>query len=132
TFTTVVNFLIYNDNEEVFSSQYAFKCWERVGLQNISGVFRRNFLFFNTNHAASEEFRLGPGFALEYGWFRMDGAVAFSTAASVSDPAFLAVNIERNRPFGVVTLAVAASLPYGIGEQGNGDLIQHGPFPDSN
>ncbi|MBL8859365.1 MAG: hypothetical protein JNL28_12715, partial [Planctomycetes bacterium] len=36
TFTTVVNFLIYNDNEEVFSSQYAFKCWERVGLQNIS------------------------------------------------------------------------------------------------
>ena len=58
----------------------------------------------------------------------MDGAVAFSTAASVQNPAFLAVRIEKNANGSIV----GASLPYGLGEQANGDLIQHGPFPDAN
>ncbi|RLA51020.1 MAG: hypothetical protein DRQ65_08360, partial [Gammaproteobacteria bacterium] len=31
-FSTTVDFLIYNDNEEVFSSEYTFECWDRVRL----------------------------------------------------------------------------------------------------
>ena len=125
-FTTIVNFLVYNDNEEVFSAQYSFDCWDKVRLFDVNGAFRQTFLQF-TNHNPLE-FVGFPGPGLEYGWFRMDGAVAFSTAASVQDPAFLALRIER-----IATGAVAgASLPYGLGEQANGDLIQHGPFPDAN
>ncbi|MBL8857706.1 MAG: hypothetical protein JNL28_04255 [Planctomycetes bacterium] len=152
-FTTIINFLIYNDNEEVFSAQYSFDCWDRILLRNINGAFTNTFLQ-STNHNPNE-FVLFAGLGvpalvggpiilppvvpqLEYGWYRMDGAVAFSTAASVSDPAFLAVNVERlitwnfdaKKAEGFV--AAAASLPYGVGEQANGDLIQHGPFPDNN
>jgi hypothetical protein len=135
SFTTIVNFLIYNDNEEVFSAQYAFDCWDRVKLKDINGAFTQEFLL-STNHNTNENVVITGNSAsaeivptpLEYGWFRMDGAVAFSTAASVQDPAFMAVRMERFQNSHVA----GASLPYGIGEQGNGDLIQHGPFPDSN
>ncbi len=133
SFTTIVNFLIYNDNEEVFSAQYAFDCWDRVRLESINGAFTQSFLQ-TTNHTANEfvaitgnQMETVPT-PLEYGWFRMDGAVAFSTAASVSDPAFMAVRIERF----LMGAVAGASLPYGLGEQANGDLIQHGPFPDAN
>jgi hypothetical protein len=44
SFTTIVNFLVYNDNEEVFSTQYAFDCWARVRLAQISGIFTNDFL----------------------------------------------------------------------------------------
>lgn len=137
SFTTIINFLVYNDNEEVFSAQYAFDCWDRVRLRDINGVFTDSFLD-STGNNLLEELTI-PSFTLpapapvvapkvETGWFRMDGAVAFSTAASVQDPAFMAVRIER-----ILVGAVAgASLPYGIGEQANGDLVPHGPFPDLN
>ncbi|MBL8857715.1 MAG: hypothetical protein JNL28_04300 [Planctomycetes bacterium] len=128
SFTTIINFLVYNDNEEVFSTQYAFDCWERQDLHDISEVFSDTFLT-STNHSLGERVAFPGVPALEYGWFRMDGAVAFSTAASVSDPAFLAVRIDRIGEDGPVA---GASLPYGLGEQANGDLIQHGPFPDAN
>ena len=132
SFTTIVNFLVYNDNEEVFSAQYAFDCWDRVRLAQINGVFTDAFLD-STNNALPEQipgsvFAAAVPIALETGWFHMDGAVAFSTAASVSDPAFMAVRIERFLGGHVA----AASLPYGIGLQANGDLVNHGPFPDSN
>ena len=125
SFTTIVNFLIYNDNEEVFSAQFAFDCWDRVRLATINGAFTQQFLL-STNHNVNESVPTPPGVqGLETGWFRMDGAVAFSTAASVSDPAFMAARVER-----IIEGEVAgASLPYGVGEQANGDLIQHGPFP---
>ncbi|MBL8857714.1 MAG: hypothetical protein JNL28_04295 [Planctomycetes bacterium] len=122
SFTTIINFLIYNDNEEVFSAQYSFDCWDRVLLRDINGAFTQTFLA-TTNHTANENY-----VGTEYGWFSMDGAVAFSTAASVQDPAFMAVRIERF----LLTAQSGASLPYGLGEQANGDLVQHGPFPDAN
>ena len=128
SFTTIVNFLVYNDNEEVFSAQYTFECWERQDLHDISEVFSNSFLL-TTNHNLGENVQFPGSPALETGWFRMDGAIAFSTAASVSDPAFLAVRIDRIEEDGV---AAGASLPYGVGEQANGDLVQHGPFPDAN
>ena len=133
SFTTIVNFLIYNDNEEVFSAQYAFDCWDRVKLKDINGAFTQTFLE-TTNHVLNERIVVTGNMAqavpagLEYGWFRMDGAVAFSTAASVSDPAFMACRLERFEESDIA----GASLPDGVGEQANGDLVQHGPFPDSN
>jgi hypothetical protein len=128
SFSTIINFLIYNDNEEVFSAQYQFDCWDRVNLVDITGVFDNSFLL-STNHAVNESV-LGTTVSngLETGWFRMDGSIAFSTAASVQDPAFLAARIERLAA-GIVSVA---SLPYGVGEQNNGDLVTHGPFPDTN
>ncbi|MCA8980013.1 MAG: hypothetical protein KDC14_08310, partial [Planctomycetes bacterium] len=43
-FTTVLDFLVYNDNEEVFSAEHSFECWDRVPLLDISGVFGNQFL----------------------------------------------------------------------------------------
>jgi hypothetical protein len=128
SFTTIVNFLVYNDNEEVFSTQYAFDCWTRVRLAHISGIFTDDFLD-STNNASGENI-LGVPFlgSVETGWFRMDGAVATSTASTVQDPAFLAVRLERV----AVGVSAVASLPYGVGEQSNGDLVTHGPFADTN
>jgi hypothetical protein len=145
SFTTIINFLVYNDNEEVFSAQRSFDCWERVRLRDVNGAFTHEFLV-TTNHTPTEsipfgQFAIGPQSGIEYGWYRMDGSIAFSTAASVSDPAFLAVNIDAIRlvapgvssePVPVIGFATGASLPYGLGEQSNGDLVQHGPFADSN
>lgn len=112
-FDTTADFLIYNDNEEVFSSQYTFDCWERVPLLAISGAFSNDFLQNGTNNDPGEI----QGFPIfESGWFIMNGAVANSTAASVGQPAMLAVMVEVSR-------LSAASLPYTIGEQTNGQLL---------
>jgi hypothetical protein len=132
SFTTIINFLIYNDNEEVFSAQYSFDCWDRVKLKDINGAFTQDFLL-TTNHNVNEYVPLSNPAAvipstLEYGWFRMDGAVAFSSAASVSDPAFMACRIERF----IESHISGASLPYGLGEQANGDLVQQGVIADAN
>jgi hypothetical protein len=132
SFTTIVNFLIYNDNEEVFSAQYAFDCWDLVELRNINGAFTNSFLD-TTNQTFGERLSFPPaanvlGVTLEYGWFKMDGAVAFSSAASVQDPAFMAVRLDSINN----SVAVGASLPYGLGEQTNAKLVNHGPFPNNN
>jgi hypothetical protein len=111
-FTTIVNFLVYNDNEEVFSTQYSFDCWDRVHLTDISGIFRRDFLL-TTLHNPFEI----QGTTLESGWYRMDGNLAFSTAAQVADPAFLALQLERINGLGV------AALPFTKGSQTNGGLL---------
>ena len=47
-FTTTLDFAIFNDNEEPFSAQYTFQCWERVPLPAISGVFDQDFLAMAT------------------------------------------------------------------------------------
>jgi hypothetical protein len=122
SFSTLVNFLAYNDNEEAFSGQVQFDCWSIYRLQDISGIFTQEFLRW-TNNNPNEFFPLPnaiPG-GLEYGWIRLDGAIAFSSAAQIADPAFLAVRVDDGS-FG--------SLPYGVGEQSNGDLLPHGPFGD--
>jgi hypothetical protein len=121
-FSTLINFLVYNDNEEVFSTQHEFDCWDKVCLTDISGVFRRDFLL-TTNQNPFEIRGLNPmappaaaggdaapsGALLEAGWYRMDGAVAQSTNTVVTDPAFLAMQIERRNDSGV------ASLPFSLG-----------------
>lgn len=114
-FTTIIDFLIYNDNEEVFSSQYSFDCWDRVRVTDITRAFTRDFLLTSNQNPFEIQ-----GSTLEAGWYRMNGNLAFSTAAQVSDPAFLAVQLERID--GVLGVGVAA-LPFCKGVQDNGGLL---------
>ena len=113
-FDTTVDFLIYNDNEEVFSSEHSFDCWDNVALTDISGIFDNLFLQMYTNDDPNEVFGAPQ---LETGWIRIDGSVASSNVRSIPDPAFVAVLTE-----GLRTLRVA-DLPFTKGVQTNGDLL---------
>ena len=124
-FSTLINFLVYNDNEEVFSTQHEFDCWDKVCLTDISGVFRRDFLLTTNQNpfeirglnAMAAPAAAPEGALLEPGWYRMDGAVAQSTNTVVTDPAFLALQIERRNESGV------AAVPFSLGTQDNGGLL---------
>ena len=113
-FDTTLDFLIYNDNEEVFSTEYTFRCWDRVWLKDISNLFDNAYLRDFTNQDPNEV--LGAP-AVEAGWMEIDGGVASSLSTSIDDPAFLAFLSE-----GVETLQVA-DLPFTIGTQTNGSLL---------
>lgn len=116
-FEAVLDFTIYNDNEEPFSAQHAFTCWEKIPLADISNVFNHQYLL-TTSHAANENV------GVETGWFRIDGNVANSLATSLPDPAFLALLIEKIGPMGVT------DLPFETGMQVNGDLVPRGVLGD--
>ncbi len=122
-FSTTVDFLIYNDNEEVFSSEYTFDCWDRVKLLHISGIFAQNFLAQFTNQDAQEV--LGQS-SIESGWMRIDGGIANSTVVSIDDPAFYAVLLEK-----VGNNRGASDLPFEQGLQANGDLLPRSIFGDA-
>ena len=120
-FTTVVNFWIYNDNEEAFSAQFAFDCWERARLTVISGIFLETFLD-TTNDAPNEI--LGAT-SRESGWMRVYGATAFSTAEQIQDPAIYAVLVER------ISMHGASDLPFeSVALQDNASLLPLGIFGD--
>jgi hypothetical protein len=126
-FYATVNFLVYNDNEEVYSAQYFFQCWTRVPLTTISGVFTNSFLL-SSGFAPTE--RTGivvNNTAVKTGWYRIDGGVAQSSAASFSDPAILALQIQSVGPTGC-----SADLPFTTGSQNNGDLLPLGVLGDNN
>jgi hypothetical protein len=113
-FDTTVDFLIYNDNEEVFSSEYTFRCWDRVLLEDISGLFANDFLADWTNDDPQE--LLGAP-DIETGWIRMDGALASSSTTSITNPAVYAVLVERIGNRG------AADLPFETGLNDKGKLF---------
>ncbi len=118
SFTAIVDFLVYNDNEEVFSAQKSVQCWDKYTLTQVSGLFSDSFLA-GTNNAAGES--LGGA---ETGWYSMKGRLSFSSADSEANPAILALQVERRgSSYGAV-----AALPYGTGARTNGGLIFHGPF----
>ncbi|MFN0008686.1 MAG: hypothetical protein ACKVXR_12350 [Planctomycetota bacterium] len=121
-FDTVADFLVYNDNEEVFSAQRQFRCWERIRLDVISTVFLQSFLV-TTNHAANEP--LGAT-TRESGWIHIDGGVAFSSVEQIVNPAVYAVLVER-----VARAAGAADLPFEVGCNPNGSLWPNGPLGDN-
>ncbi|MCY2959223.1 MAG: hypothetical protein NTY35_03575 [Planctomycetota bacterium] len=114
-FTAVVDFLIYNDNEEVFSAQYDFKCWKKVDLDQISGSFRQDFLV-TTNHNVLESVN-----GTETGWFRLNGNLAYSTADSETNPAILAALFEDY-------IGNTGELPFTSGTQTNGELVSQSVF----
>ena len=117
SFTTSVDFLMYNDNEEVFSRQYSFRCWARVPLTGISGLFSNDFLAQNTNDAPGEVVGLNDQ---EAGWFQAEGGIAQSINTAIVDPAIYAVLVER------VAGKLGADLPFEDGLNGKGDLFPLG------
>ncbi|MBK7876178.1 MAG: hypothetical protein IPJ77_10550 [Planctomycetes bacterium] len=117
-FDALLDFLAYNDNEEAFSGQISFRCWDKLELSEISNVFTWSFLA-STGHDLQEDVE-----GVETGWLRIDGNLANSTAASIPDPAFLALLVERIGPYGV------ADLPFETGTQTNGDLLPRGVLGD--
>ena len=114
-FDTTVDFLLYNDNEEVFSAEHTFNCWEKLRLTEVSNAFRSDFLY-STDHDDNES--LG---GREYGWFRMQGAIANSMSHQIADPSIAAVYIERVGPYSV------ADLPFEIG-LADGSLLPRTPM----
>lgn len=117
----VVDYLIYNDNEEVFSAQSGFVCWEKRTLLDVNSAFSQAFLA-STNQNPNEV--LGEP-SIETGWFRLDGRLAHSSAAVVQDPTILALLVER-LPLG----RAACDLPFETGSQTNGDLLIVGVLGD--
>lgn len=120
-FTARVAFLVYNDNEEVFSAEFPFNCWIKKPLRQISGVFNNDFLLHSTNQNPNEI--LGVQ-GQETGWIRLDGKIATSQSAAILDPAILALLVEK------VGSYKAAEFPFTLGLQDNGDLLPDGPFGD--
>jgi hypothetical protein len=110
-FTTTVDFLVYNDDEDQFSANRTFFCWERVLLTDVSTLFDNDWLkdFSGDNHYK----KLGDR---EYGWFKMDGGVASSFSKTIQDPAIYAAYIE------IVGDYAAADLPFELGLQ-DGHLL---------
>ena len=119
-FTATLDLLTYTDNEEAFSGQYSFQCWAKVPLTDISQVFADSFLRDSTAQNPQEDI------GVETGWLRLNGLNAVSTAATIADPAFLALLIERTGSAGH-----AVDAPFVQGTQKNGDLLGRSVFEDS-
>jgi len=113
-FDTTVQFAIYNDNEEMFSAQHSFHCWEKTSLMDISGVFSNDFLRDHTSHDSDEIIGASN---YESGWFSLHGHVANSNTTSIQNPAVYAVLIERAGEVGV------SDLPFESGENASGALL---------
>lgn len=120
-FQATVEFLVYNDNEEAFSLEHEFRCWEKIPLATLSSTFSQRFLSMFTNQAPNEI--LGAS-GLESGWFRMNGGTANSVNRTIEDPAILGVLIEGVRGHS------ATDLPFERGCQDNGDLYGNSIFGD--
>lgn len=121
-FETTLDFLIYNDNEEAFSKEYTFNCWERVSLNTISGVFDNSFLQNMTNDDPQEI--LGAP-QMESGWIWIRGKIAQSVNTAIISPAVYAVLIERIGTKG------ASDLPFERGTNAKGDLFPSSNFGDT-
>lgn len=118
-FTAVVNFLVYNDNEQQFSANTTVRCWSKRRLRDINGVFTQQFLE-STNDNFGEQ--IG---GLESGWYRLDGGTAFSSADSVDGAAILAVQI------GGLSGRKTANLPFTQGLNATeGELLTQSIFHD--
>ncbi len=112
---TRLDFQVFNDNEEGFSSEFEFQCWDRVPLAAISNVF--NEVFLQTATANNPLEILGDPNS-EAGWFWINGDVAVAAGQDpIEDPAFYAVLIEDTGMEGYV-----GDLPFGECSQDNGSL----------
>lgn len=120
-FETTICFDVYNDNEEGFSGEYTFYCWEKPTLLEVRGTFANSFLL-TTDHDPNEI--LGAANRRESGWICIDGCFATSTQETIADPAFYAVLVER------ISSYSASDLPFECGMQDNGALLPRGLFGD--
>jgi len=84
-FRVDLDWLIYNNREDVFSRTFSFVCWTKVRLDQISAVT----MFPNLNGQ-------NPGGEARTGWARVDGRVATNiyTGELVDDPPFIGAHIS--------------------------------------
>lgn len=120
-FTTVVDFLLYNDNEEQFSAQREFYCWDKAFLIDVSPFFKESFL---DGLGTNDPREIVGRSTKEAGWFRFDGNSAVSSVEFILDPAVYGFLIER------VNSTYAADLPWELCSQQNGDLLPLGILGD--
>ena len=121
-FDTTVSFAVYDDDEHAFSATYTFRCWRKVRLNDISGVFNNSFLSL-VSSVPSPGINAPLG---HMGWMRLDGLIASSTATSIANPMILANLLENlGSTDEGANLTSAASFPqsYVEGTQTNGALI---------
>ncbi|MBL8860953.1 MAG: hypothetical protein JNK02_02995, partial [Planctomycetes bacterium] len=121
SFEVLVDYLLYNDNEEAFSGQYAFRCWSCITATSLSGSFTNQFL---SGLPTNDPDEVRGWDVVETGWVRFDGRTAFSTFTAIDDPAIYVVLIERHGSY------AAADLPYEYCSQDNGSLLPIGPLGD--
>ena len=120
-FTALVDFLAYNDNEEVFSRNFTFRCWTKVPLTTISQQFTQAFLANNTNDDVAEI----VGYpAQETGWFEVIGSRAWSSAVQFTHPTILAFLIET------ANAKSGAELAFTTGTRTTGALFPNGVLGD--
>jgi hypothetical protein len=119
-FTTTVQFLVYNDSEDVTSQNASFFCWDKRRLVAWAPGTQSSVLVAQGDDP--DEILGAPTYVA--GWIRLDGLIASSTQEQILDPAIYAVLIERMGENSV------ADLPFEKCSQANGDLLPNSLFGD--
>ena len=131
-FLATANFLVYDDYENLYSTQYQFRCWVKVPLSKtppegnavtgIDNLFNNSFLAANGGQGALQG---APG--VETGWMRIRGSTASSSATQISNPSILAVLDETIGTYGM------SDIPYLVDQTNiKGDLLAPaGPIGDT-
>ena len=126
SFTTIARITAFNDKgNQVDRTTPSFYCWEKRKLRDWVPNTVNSALDDPSNPTdddANEPFGLVPRQA---GWIVIDGVTASSTGPeTIADPALYAVLIERSNG------GAAATLPFEVCSQTNGDLLPIGIFGD--
>ncbi|MCY2958599.1 MAG: Ig-like domain-containing protein, partial [Planctomycetota bacterium] len=119
-FTTTVEFLVYNDAEDVTSQTSSFYCWDKRPLVQWAPATVRSVL--GAQGDDPDEILGAPNQMA--GWIRLNGLSATSGQDEILDPAIYAVLIERFESRSV------ADLPFEKCAQANGDLLPDSPLGD--
>lgn len=117
-FNTTVLFLVYNERGIQITSQEAeFRCWDKRQLRDWApGTLNAGLdnLMDPNDSDPMEPIGLEPRQA---GWIWINGVRSTSTSEDIVDPAIYAVLVERSNG------GQAASLPFELCSQTNGDLV---------
>lgn len=113
-----IDFLVYNDDSNVFSTQHVFRCWDRTPLSSISGLFNNSFLSV-TNNDPNEILGMNNQ---EAGWMRLAGSFAVGMDQFIESPAFLAA-LVTSRPGPGGQGGQFVTLPFERGTNANGSLL---------
>lgn len=131
-FLATANFVVYDDYENPYSTQYQWRCWTKVPLSKTSGIgdpvtgidnlFNNTFLQMNGGQGA-----LQGAPSVETGWMRIRGTTASSTNTQISNPSIIAVLDETIGSYGM------GDIPYMIDQTNiKGDLLAPaGPIGDT-
>jgi len=95
-----VDFIIYNDDEFQLSGQFAFSCWSRVLLAQVSGFFTDAGLSTTSNDPRSLDIDCDNVDDVETGWAIVRARDAISpTSPTIDDPALLGATTFPFGPF---------------------------------